>query len=69
MFTYVNDRCEKCGEFFTPKVVKNDMCKCQRKAQRVFNNGKHISLSLDRIQKLNDVKANSDIKSGKVFSL
>lgn len=55
---FVEERCKVCKEFFTPKVVKNDQCKCMRKEQRSYNlvkknnNGKYFSKLNEEVRKV-----------------
>lgn len=37
---FVEEKCLKCGSFFTPFVVKNDKCKCMFKEDRSWNKTK-----------------------------
>jgi hypothetical protein len=40
---FINERCKECKEFFTPKTIKNDRCKCMRKEDKIFKTFKKES--------------------------
>ena len=34
---FVDEKCKTCGNWFTPKTVKNDKCKCMKKEDQSWN--------------------------------
>ena len=50
---FVDEKCKKCENFFTPYTIKNDQCKCMRKEQRDYNIVKKNKVGFYH-QKVND---------------
>jgi hypothetical protein len=59
---FTPEKCPRCGEYFTPKTIKNDKCKCMRLEDKSWNKRKRIPPHL--LQKWADMKAEHDIKRG-----
>ena len=58
---FINEKCNKCKEFFTPYTVKNDRCKCMRKEDKTFKSIK-VENKTDRNYRMMNSRIQSELR-------